>query len=175
MYNFLKKYANAIPKRWHRWLAMYYPDAHIRKLFWQKTCVEMGEGTFGSVGMVVSDDYTSGECLISLGKRISMGPGVMFNPCSAPNNSMLMQKHSYVKQHLIQRAKIVVDDDVWIGAGVIILPGVSVGRGAIIGAGAVVIKDVPPFSIIAGVPARIIRTVECETMQDEVWEENMKL
>lgn len=52
--------------------------------------------------------------------------------------------------------KLIVEDDVWIGYGSILLTGVRVGRGAIIGAGSVVIKDVPPYSIIVGVPARVV-------------------
>lgn len=52
---------------------------------------------------------------------------------------------------------IVVEDDVWIGGGSTILDGVRVGRGSIIGAGSVVNKDVPPFSIVGGVPAKVIR------------------
>jgi acetyltransferase-like isoleucine patch superfamily enzyme len=56
-------------------------------------------------------------------------------------------------------APIRIDDDVWIGAGVLILPGVSVGRGAIVAAGAVVTHDVPAFTVVAGVPAVAVRTV----------------
>ncbi|QJD77225.1 acyltransferase [Spirosoma rhododendri] len=52
---------------------------------------------------------------------------------------------------------IVIEDDVWIGSHVVIVPGVTIGRGAVVGAGAVVRDDVPPFAIVAGVPARIVR------------------
>ena len=50
---------------------------------------------------------------------------------------------------------VVIDDDVWIGTAAIILQGVHIGRGSIIGAGAVVTRDIPPFSIAVGVPARV--------------------
>lgn len=53
---------------------------------------------------------------------------------------------------------VVIEDDVWIGTRVIILPGVRIGMGAIISAGAVVTGDVPPYSIVGGVPARIIKS-----------------
>lgn len=54
--------------------------------------------------------------------------------------------------------KVVVEDDVWIGHGAIILTGVTIGRGAIVAAGAVVEEDVPRYSIVGGNPARIIKT-----------------
>ncbi|MDQ7799461.1 MAG: DapH/DapD/GlmU-related protein [Candidatus Edwardsbacteria bacterium] len=51
----------------------------------------------------------------------------------------------------------VIEDDVWIGAQAIILPGVRIGRGAIVAAGAVVTKDVEPYAIVGGNPARLIK------------------
>jgi acetyltransferase-like isoleucine patch superfamily enzyme len=60
---------------------------------------------------------------------------------------------------VIEDAPIVVEDDVWIGAGAIVLPGTTIGRGSIVGAGAVVTHDVEPFTIVGGVPARPIGTV----------------
>lgn len=54
-------------------------------------------------------------------------------------------------------AKVIIGHDVWIGHGVIVLPGVTVGDGAVLAAGAVVSKDVAPYSIVGGVPAKIIR------------------
>ena len=53
--------------------------------------------------------------------------------------------------------KVVIGHDVWIGHGAIILPGVSIGHGAVVAAGAVVAKDVAPYDIVAGVPARVLR------------------
>lgn len=56
-------------------------------------------------------------------------------------------------------APIVIEDDVWIGASAVVLPGVTIGKGAVIAAGAVVTSDVDPFTVVAGVPARPIKTV----------------
>lgn len=160
LFETLQSHADELPPRWRRWLAMYYPDARIRKLYWQKTCVEMGKDTYPNPGMIVVDDYNSGECLLSIGCRVSIAPSVIFAAYSMPNNSEPMRSHPYISQRLIQRAKIIVEDDVWIGAHVTILPGVRIGRGAVIGAGAVVTEDVAPFTIVAGVPARPIRKLE---------------
>ena len=53
---------------------------------------------------------------------------------------------------------VVIEDEAWIGAQVTILAGVRIGRGAVIGAGSVVTSDVPPATIVAGNPARVVRT-----------------
>lgn len=55
-------------------------------------------------------------------------------------------------------APIVIEDDVWVGAAAVVLPGVTIGRGSIVGAGAVVTRDVPADTIVGGVPSRPIRT-----------------
>jgi acetyltransferase-like isoleucine patch superfamily enzyme len=52
---------------------------------------------------------------------------------------------------------IVIEDDVWLGAGTFVLPGVTIGRGSIVGAGSVVTRDIPPMAIAAGSPAKVIR------------------
>lgn len=57
---------------------------------------------------------------------------------------------------------VVIEDNVWIGFGSIIMPGVKIGRGSVIAAGSVVVKDVPPMSVVGGNPAKIIKTVADE-------------
>ena len=57
---------------------------------------------------------------------------------------------------------VVIDDDVWIGANAVVLPGVTIGRHSVVAAGAVVTKDVPPFSVVAGVPAKVVRRLKNE-------------
>jgi acetyltransferase-like isoleucine patch superfamily enzyme len=55
---------------------------------------------------------------------------------------------------------VIIDDDAWIGAGALVLKGVHIGRGAIVAAHSVVTKDVPPFVLVAGSPARVVRKLE---------------
>lgn len=62
-----------------------------------------------------------------------------------------------IKQGFMETSPVIIEDDVWIGGRVIILPGRKIGRGAIIGAGAVVVKDVPQYAIVGGNPARILK------------------
>ncbi|HHB90348.1 MAG TPA: acyltransferase [Anaerolineae bacterium] len=60
------------------------------------------------------------------------------------------------KQPLTTKGDIIIEDDAWLGVGVIVMDGVTIGRGAVIGAGAVVTKDIPPLAIAVGAPARVI-------------------
>lgn len=60
-------------------------------------------------------------------------------------------------KELVSSGPIIIEKDSWIGAGSIILSGVTIGHGSVVGAGSVVTKSVPPFSIVAGNPARVIR------------------
>lgn len=86
---------------------------------------------------------------------ITIGEGVQIGP----NVTIATDNHD-LKNHLILRCKPVqIKNNVWIGACVTILPGVTIGENTIIGAGAVVTKDIPANCIAAGVPARVIRTV----------------
>jgi virginiamycin A acetyltransferase len=61
------------------------------------------------------------------------------------------------KDDAVSKGDIIIDEDVWIGSNVVILSGVHVGRGAVVAAGAVVTKDVPPYAIVGGVPAKLIK------------------
>lgn len=115
--------------------------------------------------------------MIELGDNVSIGPRAIIyaiykkiiignNVLIGPNVTMVNGDHSIRKigvpiinnhEKLPQDdADIIVEDDVWIGANVTILKGVNIGRGCVIAAGAVVVKDTPPYTIIGGIPAKII-------------------
>ena len=67
----------------------------------------------------------------------------------------------------LQRRGLFIEDDVWLGAGAVVTDGVRVGRGAVVAAGAVVTKDVPPHTVVGGVPARIIKEIDGRTSEQE--------
>jgi maltose O-acetyltransferase len=71
--------------------------------------------------------------------------------------------HAPVMWGTLLTRPIRIEDDVWIGAHATILPGITIGRGAVVGAGSVVTRDVPPFAIVTGVPARVQRYREIAT------------
>lgn len=122
-------------------------DTQIR-YFVQVTSGTLSIGKNSRVNIGVHFDCASG---ITIGDYCQIGAHTLFETMGhtvepVPNN--------------VRRARpapIVTEDYAWVGAGVIILPGVTIGRGAVVGAGAVVTKDVPPFTVVAGVPARPIR------------------
>lgn len=72
------------------------------------------------------------------------------------------------KDEAFSKGDIVIEDDVWIGYGATILSGVHIGQGAVIAAGAVVTKDVPPYAIVGGVPAKVIKYRFKEEMIEEL-------
>lgn len=91
---------------------------------------------------------------LKIGNEVMMGPDVVI--ITAIHNHTRTDKTIKEQGHLPNKP-VSIGNDVWIGARVIILPGVSIGRGVIIGAGAVVTKDIPDFTIVGGNPARIIK------------------
>ena len=161
-YRLLMKTPSVFPVRWRKVVAQYFPDARVRKLYWATLNVFMGEGTYANPGLTVVNNM-SDNCKILIGNNVSIAPNVVIVTDSAPNNAKILCNVTYVRDRLILQMPVVVEDEAWLGAGVIILPGVVVGKGAIIGAGSVVVNDIPPFSIAVGAPAKVIRTLTLET------------
>ena len=107
----------------------------------------------------IGDNVTIGKgSIISIKDSLKIGDFTLIGPYVQITDS----NHSIRRDNLIkyQRAKINpinIGQDVWIGSGARILPGVKIGNGAVIGANAVVTHDIPPFAIAVGVPARVIK------------------
>lgn len=89
---------------------------------------------------------------IKIGDNVLIAPGVKINS----RNHNFSSRGSLIKEQGYSSAKIVIENDVWLAANCMILPGVTIGEGAVVAAGAVVSKDVKPYSVVAGVPARQI-------------------
>lgn len=159
LFAWLMANASATPLRLKKLVAWHYPDARVRKRYWAELNVAMGEGTFPNPGLLVVNTMEA-DTRITIGDRVSIAPGVILVTDSAPVNSPALIHHPGLRERAIRKAPIIIEDDVWIGAGVILLPGVRVGRGAVIGAGAVVTSDVASGTIVAGTPARLLRTLE---------------
>lgn len=100
---------------------------------------------------------------VKIGNYVSIAPGVKiveFNheinkPTTFAVNFNIYKKE--FREDVQSKGSVVIEDDVWIGSNAVILSGVKIGRGSIIGGGAVVTKDVEPYSILIGVPAKVIR------------------
>lgn len=63
---------------------------------------------------------------------------------------------------IYSRGPVILEDNVWVGEGVCIMPGVTIGKGSVIGANAVVTNDIPPYSVAVGVPAKVVKTVDAD-------------
>lgn len=83
--------------------------------------------------------------------HLSSSP-ILLNPNNATGHSWVTNKNSF-----IEHERVTIGNDVWIGHGALIMGGIKIGDGAVVAAGAVVTKDVPPYAIVGGIPAKIIK------------------
>ncbi len=110
--------------------------------------IKIGSNVIVNVGC-----YLSGEGGLSIEDNVLIGPGA----------KLLSAGHDYrgkpedISMHGLTYGPIHIRKGAWIGAGAIILEGIEIGRGAVIGAGSVVTRDVPPFAVVAGNPARFLK------------------
>lgn len=90
---------------------------------------------------------------LSIGSNVLIGPHVFIHTANHrfSDTGKLIREQGHVFK------RVVISDDVWIGANVTVLPGVKLGRGCVVGAGSVVVKDVPAFCVVVGNPAKIIK------------------
>jgi acetyltransferase-like isoleucine patch superfamily enzyme len=113
-------------------------------------------------GIRIGRDSLIGEFNVLRGQGgITIGDHVYTSPfvqLAAVNHVFSAPDRPFVEQGITAEG-IVVEDDVWIGAGAIITDGVHIGRGAVVAAGAVVTRDVPPHTVVAGIPAKIVKTI----------------
>jgi len=125
----------------------------------KETNIERG-AHFGSGVEIEIGDHSGLGVNCQVPPNLKMGADVMMGP----DVLILGQNHDFADPEVPMRLQgaaraepVVIEANVWIGARVIVLPGVRIGTGAVIGAGSVVTKDVPPFTVCAGNPARVLR------------------
>lgn len=122
--------------------------------------VEIGDFSF------VNMNCTFLDCArITIGNRTAIGPGVHLVTASHPIDPLERTIPYPADREMPFRAvgyaePIVIGDDVWIGAGAIVLPGVTIGSGAVIGAGSVVTRSIPPNAVAYGNPCRVARYLD---------------
>lgn len=141
-----------------------------------KTSVSIGDNVTISKGGII--DCSSVLENLGIGIKIGNNVGISHNVfiqvrgmvligndvILGPNVSIFSESHCFENTEIairlqgVNRKGVIIEDGVWIGSGAIILDGVTVGKNSIVGAGSVVTKNVPDFSIVGGVPARIIKS-----------------
>ncbi|MCW2239982.1 DapH/DapD/GlmU-related protein [Azospirillum canadense] len=127
----------------------------------------VADSVIGDYGYAMGDNQIAHA---TIGKFANLATGVRINPSNHPWWRATLHHFTYrSRSHGFdlpddadffewrRRDPVVIGPDVWIGHNAIVMPGVTIGTGAAVGSGAVVTKDVPPFAIVVGVPARVLR------------------
>lgn len=171
----------ARPRRWVSWFvnpfvhpkgkgAVVRPTVRLDVLPFQP--FQMGEGS-------TIEDYcviNNGVGAVSVGANARVGIGsVVIGPVSIGNEVIIAQhvvmsglNHSYedvetpIRKQPVTTAPVVIEEACWIGANAVVTAGVRVGKHTVVAAGSVVTKDVPPYSVVVGNPARIIKQYDFE-------------
>jgi acetyltransferase-like isoleucine patch superfamily enzyme len=126
---------------------VYVGHQTILKAYYRNTLI-IGDGTW--IGQQCFFHSAGG---LTIGCNVGIGPGVRIITSHHAEEGVEVP----ILRSRIEFAPVVIEDDSDLGVGATILPGVTIGRGAQVGAGAVVTADVPPYAIVAGVPARLLR------------------
>jgi len=151
-----------------RWVS-HVPSHTIRKMFYLLAGMKIGKGSvihmwanfFDPSGISIGNDtiigdhaFLDGRSHLSIGNHVDVASSVMIY-----NSEHNVDDNNFSVMENVTEEPVTIDDYVFIGPRVIILPGVKVGKGAVIGAGAVVTKDVPPHTVVGGVPAHVIKEI----------------
>jgi len=123
-----------------------------------QSCIKIGRDSLIGEYCVIR-----GQGGVYIGDRVYTSP---FTQIIAVNHVFDDPSRPFVEQGITAQG-IVIEDDVWLGAGAVITDGVRVGKGAVVAAGAVVTKDVPPHTVAGGVPARVIKTIDGDVSKPE--------
>ncbi len=136
-------------KCFFHFLAMYVPNSHVKRFFYRIRGTKIGQSVDFAPGVFLEDFYPE---LITLQDNVDLGPNVIIVTHDSSGKCISSQDITWTKA-------VVVENNVYIGAGAIILPGVRIGHHSIIGAGSVVTRNIPPESVAYGSPARVQMTI----------------
>lgn len=135
-------------------LANTFPLNTIRVQSLKWAGFKIGQKIYIGPSFIVSSILGDKSCQLVISDRVSIGPRVTILLSSDSNWSKLNRKIKPIK------STVTLMNDCWLGAGSIIMPGVTIGEFSIVGAGAVVTKNVPPYTVVVGVPAKVISKFE---------------
>ena len=125
---------------------------------WGGHHVHLGKNVYINSGLKLVDDTH-----IYIGDNTMLGPNVVLATAGHPIDPVLREKQ------LQYNLPVRIGRNCWLGAGVIVMPGVTIGDNAVVAAGSVVIRDVPADTLVAGNPARIIRKITAEDRKKYQW------
>ena len=162
--------ASARPKLAETFIA---PSATLREVETGRCC-EILDDTSVEYASLGDYSYLGQRCMVAdaaIGKFCAIAAGVRIGAPNHPMDRPSLHRFTYCPEYYSADAerdrgffrdrrteRVTIGHDVWIGHGVIVLPGVTVGNGAVLAAGAVVTREVAPYAIVGGVPARAIRS-----------------
>lgn len=135
------------PENVHVGANVYVGHQTILKGYFKNT-LRIGDGTW--IGQQCFLHSAGG---ITIGENVGIGPGVKILTSSHDADASV---EAPILHAPLTFAEVVIEDDADLGIGAIVLPGVRIGRGAQVGAGAIVTRDVPPFAVVAGNPAKVL-------------------
>jgi maltose O-acetyltransferase len=149
----LKTWIKRIRKAFFYKVGMRFPYSKVRVRSMRKLGYYVGKDVYFPADLIITQNLVDDSACVYLGDRVSIGPRVMLLALSHANASSIRNS---INNHKIG---ISIEDDCWIGAGAIILSGVTIGKGSVVGAGSVVTKNVEPYSVVVGNPARKIKDI----------------
>lgn len=141
-------------------LAKHMPGYQIRASALRLSGYAVGSDVYIGEDLIIIDE-PGDRGMVCIGERVAISPRVTLVVSSRPNFSRIAH---YVP---VKHESIFIGNDAWLGTGVVVLPGTTIGEGAVVAANSVVTRDVKPYTIVGGTPARFIREVSVPWIETE--------